>query len=355
MLNLKPPPWHPYPVHRRPRGRHLQPHQRVKIVELKDIGWSYRAIQERYPDIPLSTIKSTVLQPNKRGPTQASLQRSGRPQKLSIEDNILQAIEIDSRINIDKLLEAIGYRVSRTTLCDFFAVKINANGFVFNDQKLMKKLPANALNGQSLSIFWSDESTVERGKGIRREWTFTRPKFQIPTCDVQTFSVYKGVKQMFWAAFSGCGRRTGLIPLFGRADSPRGGVNRWAILELYQRVLPTLINGIEGAIFQQDNAPVHTAFVVRDWLAEQEFEIMNWPPYSPDLNPIENLWALLKAKIYDLHPEIKDMDDNEETYLTIVAQEAWSEMDTAMIENLAVTMPHRVQQVLDNQGWYTSY
>jgi transposase len=31
---------------------------------------------------------------------------------------------------------------------------------------------------------------------------------------------------------------------------------------------------------------------------------MYWPPYSPDLSPIENLWPLLKAKIYELHPEI---------------------------------------------------
>lgn len=69
---------------------------------------------------------------------------------------------------------------------------------------------------------------------------------------------------MFWAAFSGSSRRTGLIPLFGDLDSPRGSVNRWVILELYQRVLPTLINSVEGAIFQQDNAPVHTAYVVRD-------------------------------------------------------------------------------------------
>jgi hypothetical protein len=117
------------------------------------------------------------------------------------------------------------------------------------------------------------------------------------------------------------------------------------------------MNGVEGAIFQQDNAPVHTAYVIRDWLAEQEFEVMAWPPYSPDLNPIENLWALLKAKIYELHPEIKGMPDNEETlqFLTAAAQEAWSGIDTEMLENLAITMPNRVKQVIDNDGWYTSY
>jgi hypothetical protein len=54
---------------------------------------------------------------------------------------------------------------------------------------------------------------------------------------------------MFWATFSGSGRRIGLIPLFGDPDSPCGGINRWVILDLYQRVLPTLMNSIQGAIF----------------------------------------------------------------------------------------------------------
>lgn len=140
-----------------------------------------------------------------------------------------------------------------------------------------------------------------------------RPADQTHTRDIEEVSVHKGIKQMFWAAFSRSGRRTGLIPLFGDPNSPRGGVNRWVILDLYRRVLPTSVNGVEGATFQQDKAPVHTAHVIRDWPNDQGFEVMAWPPYSPDLNPIENLWALLKAKIYEIHPEIKGMPDNEET------------------------------------------
>ena len=162
---------------------------------------------------------------------------------------------------------------------------------------------------------------------------------------------------MLWAAFSGSGRRTGLIPLFGNPDTPRGEIDRYIILELYQRILPTLMNGIDGAIFQQDNASVHTAYVICNWLAEQDFENMKWPPYSPDLNPIENLWALLKAKIYELHPELRGMPDNENTleFLIETAQEAWSLIDTNILENLAVSMPHCVQQIINNDGWYTSY
>lgn len=179
---------------------------------------------------------------------------------------------------------------------------------------------------------------------------------QIAERDVQQVSCHKSVKQIFWAAFSGNGRRSGLIPLFGDPNPPQGGVNRFTILELYHCVLPTLLGRVEDAIFQ-DNSSVHTAYIVRDWINDQEYECMKWPPCSPDLSPIENLWPLLKGKVYELYPEIRNMPNNDETiqFIIGVAQVAWSQIDIRILENLAITMPHRVQQVLDNDGWYTSY
>jgi hypothetical protein len=48
--------------------------------------------------------------------------------------------------------------------------------------------------------------------------------------------------------------------------------------------------GIETTkvIFQQDNDPKHRANLVEEWLSQQPFEVMQWPPQSSDLNPIEN-------------------------------------------------------------------
>jgi transposase len=43
-----------------------------------------------------------------------------------------------------------------------------------------------------------------------------------------------------------------------------------------------------GLEFMQDNAPIHSAQKVQDWLRNHEIPVMTWPPYSPDLNPIEN-------------------------------------------------------------------
>jgi hypothetical protein len=42
---------------------------------------------------------------------------------------------------------------------------------------------------------------------------------------------------------------------------------------------------------------VHTAIVVKEWLQEIAIKSINWPPSSPDLNPIEHAWMRLKETI----------------------------------------------------------
>ena len=101
-----------------------------------------------------------------------------------------------------------------------------------------------------------------------------------------------------------------MVPLDGDSNSQHSGATSSFISDLYQSYLPDIVHSENTFIY--DNAPVHTAVIVRTILAELGVEIMIWPPYSPDLNPIENLRALIKSIIYECYPELETASNNRE-------------------------------------------
>src|SRR4051812_44605133 len=95
-------------------------------------------------------------------------------------------------------------------------------------------------------------------------------------------------------------------------------------------------------IFMQDGAPGHSARNIREYLEACGVEILRWPSHSPDLNPIENLWAIMKDWIADHYPDY--VDDNEVNKQII--QEAWDAIDPQILRNLALSMPARMRAVI---------
>lgn len=61
-------------------------------------------------------------------------------------------------------------------------------------------------------------------------------------------------------------------------------------------------------IYQHDNARPHISKDVRQIFEKAQINVLNWPPYSPDINIIENVWRLLKDLIYD-GPGLKNKED----------------------------------------------
>lgn len=56
-------------------------------------------------------------------------------------------------------------------------------------------------------------------------------------------------------------------------------------------------------VLQQDNARPHTATYTRDWFTQNHVTVMEWSAASPDLNPIENVWQIMKDHVEKIQSE----------------------------------------------------
>jgi hypothetical protein len=82
------------------------------------------------------------------------------------------------------------------------------------------------------------------------------------------------------------------------------------------------------------------------------------PPYSPDLNPIEHAWVLLKRQLIADYPFIGDYSGAPEKVKAKLAEVlplCWEKIPQKQFEVLWKSMPDRVQAVIDAKGWYTRY
>ena len=94
--------------------------------------------------------------------------------------------------------------------------------------------------------------------------------------------------------------------------------------------------------FQQDNCPVHTANAVREWFHRNNIEVLPWPAYSPDINPMENVWGLIVKEIYK-----RNFRPNNSNELWEVIHECWEGLDLNVIVNLINSIPDRLVQVVE--------
>jgi len=100
------------------------------------------------------------------------------------------------------------------------------------------------------------------------------------------------------------------------------------------------INKPNKLLFQQDNAPCHTSYSAISFFSENNIEVMFWPPNSPDLNPIENIWNLLKRNIGNV------IIKNKEDLINVVKKEA-AKINVEIINKLINSMDNRIEQLFN--------
>ena len=160
---------------------------------------------------------------------------------------------------------------------------------------------------------------------------------------------------MVWGAFCDT-ERSGLHRMVRDEEATRNGYTANSYLEVFEEHIPTLYE--PGLLFMQDNAPIHTANKIRVWLRDNDINVLEWPPYSPDLNPIEHLWYQLKQYVYLVDKDINNARGSYEDIqerLFLALERVWQMIPEELLHDLASSMERRISAVIEAEGWYTKY
>lgn len=191
-------------------------------------------------------------------------------------------------------------------------------------------------------VLFSDETAVRQfanytfhvrrppGERFNRRYTIPKVK-QSPTT-------------MIWGCIAASGRGgLWIMP-------PNSTIKSSTYLDILKEKLPTWMALRNCRILQQDNAPVHSAKCVKEWLREEGYTLLEkWPGSSPDLNPIENCWVVLKKKVAKLNPTSQN---DLRSKIKIV----WSHyIKQEYCESLVESMPSRIKAVLKAGGGHSKY
>ncbi|KAI2652587.1 Transposable element Tcb1 transposase [Labeo rohita] len=230
-----------------------------------------------------------------------------------------------SRATVYRRVQEMGYR------CRIPQVKPLLN------QKQRQKLLTWATEKQHWTVaqwskvLFSDESKfcMSFGNQGARVWRKTGER-EMPKCLKSSVKYPQSV--MVWGAMS-------------------AAVNAASYQEILEHfMLPSAekLYGDEDFIFQHDLAPAHSAKTTGKWFTDHGITVLNWPANSPDLNPIENLWDIVKRKLRDARPNTLDE-------LKAAIEASWASVTPQQCHRLIASMPRRIEAVISAKGFPTKY
>lgn len=196
-------------------------------------------------------------------------------------------------------------------------------------------------------VIWSDETKINRYCTDGRQWNWKREGEKMNVKDFIQTVKHGGGNVKVWGCMTVHGT--------GSLRKIDGIMRKETYLDILKTNLTDTIENMpvpeNEIVFQHDNDPKHTAKIVKDWLHKQDFQVLQWPAQSPDLNPIENLWSHLKRALLNNY----DSPPSSVKILWERIQEQWDEMSPDYCEKLIRSMPRRLEAVKKAKGLWTKY
>ncbi|HRP37251.1 MAG TPA: IS630 family transposase [Candidatus Dojkabacteria bacterium] len=189
------------------------------------------------------------------------------------------------------------------------------------------------------NCLFTDESSIQMFENKSLVWW--QPSVEDrPTIDVPPLKE----KIMIWGGISRKAKTTLVVIRTDEGET----INSEVYLDILKRFAAIRLNRVYGSgrwRLMHDNAKVHQANIIRNWLAEKEIRAIVHPGYSPDLNPIEKVWGIIKQKLY------REAYDDIEALIGAV-ERAWEEIDMDLINRLIDNHIHTLGLVYNLEGHY---
>ncbi len=340
------------------RSKELSLSVKQAIIRLKKQNKPIREIAKT-----LGVAKTTVWNILKKKEL-SNTKRPGRPRKTTVVDdrrilslvkktpfttvgqikNTLQEVGVCvSKSTIKRRLHQSEYRGFTTRCKPLVSLKNRKARLEFAKRHLKK--PSQFWN----NILWTDETKINlyQSDGKRRVW---RRKGTAHDPKHTTSSVkHGGGSVMAWAcmAASGTGSLVFIDDVTADKSSRMNSEVFRAILSAHIQPNASELIGRRFTL-QMDSDPKHTAKATKEFLKGKKWTVMQWPSQSPDLNPIEHAFHLLKTKLKGKCPKNKQE-------LKTVAVEAWQSITRDETQRLVMSMRSRLQAVIDCKGFATKY
>lgn len=200
-------------------------------------------------------------------------------------------------------------------------------------------------------VIWSDETKINRFGSDGNKYAWVKDGANLQPREIEPTVKFGGGSVMVWGCMTWAG-----VGYAARIEGTMDGPLYVKILR--DCLLPTLeacmlmpeFPPYNQLYFQQDNDSKHTSGAAKDFFSGQGFKVLQWPSNSPDLNPIEHLWHILKRALYTYQEPAKGVFELWER-----VQREWLKIKPETCQSLIESMPQRIKAVIAARGSQTKY